>query len=424
VSAAAAPIGAIARIQHTLREYRALDRRVHWLALARAVNTVGFSIVLPFMAIYLHKTRGVSGFGYGAIYFAAGVASALAQGLAGELADRFGRRVVMLTGLGSRAVNLAALGYAIERHAPVPWLAGLVISNAMLRGLFDPAAAAAVADLTEPSRRVAAYGLQKIGINLGWAVGPALGGYLTAGSYGTMFYFAAPVTLGAAVLCWQVRDADLRREVAARGEAEVPTPAPPGFSNQFLALIGLAFLMSVGVTQIFSTLSIYSEELLGLGRSQVGLLYTINGVIVVAMQIPAVAMIGRIGVARALVAGPLMYALGYLMFGLAGGFGELAPVVVFITLGEIMMSPAQTSTAADLGDPARIGRSMGMFGLAQQLGVSVGPLVGGLCIDHLGHHHVRMWAVLAGLPMLVAIGYAALARRIVRAGRAGRAAAG
>ncbi len=419
MTAAPASGGPWARIRTTFAEYRSLDRRVHWLAFARAVNTVGFSIVLPFMAVYLHKTRGVSGFGYGAIYFVAGVASALSQGLAGELADRYGRRVVMLTGLCSRAVNLAALGLAIERHASIAVLAALVISNATLRGLFEPAASAAVADLTPPERRVAAYGLQKIGVNVGWALGPAIGGYLTSASYGLMFYCAAPVTLLAAWAAAQVRDADLQRLVARRGEV----PAHAGISDgagpqsklptEFLVLLALAFLMSVATTQVFSTLSVYSEELLHVPRSNVGLIYTINGVIVVALQIPAVALIGRVGVGRALVFGPVMYALGYVAFGWAGGFGLLAAVMAFITLGEMMLSPAQTSTAADLGDPARLGRAMGLFGLAQQFGVSVGPVVGGLAIDHLGHSHITMWMTLAALPALVAVGYGVMARRIV-----------
>ena len=419
MTAAPASGGPWARIRTTFAEYRSLDRRVHWLAFARAVNTVGFSIVLPFMAVYLHKTRGVSGFGYGAIYFVAGVASALSQGLAGELADRYGRRVVMLTGLCSRAVNLAALGLAIERHASIAVLAALVISNATLRGLFEPAASAAVADLTPPERRVAAYGLQKIGVNVGWALGPAIGGYLTSASYGLMFYCAAPVTLLAAWAAAQVRDADLQRLVARRGDV----PAHAGISDgagpqsklptEFLVLLALAFLMSVATTQVFSTLSVYSEELLHVPRSNVGLIYTINGVIVVALQIPAVALIGRVGVGRALVFGPVMYALGDVAFGWAGGFGLLAAVMAFITLGEMMLSPAQTSTAADLGDPARLGRAMGLFGLAQQFGVSVGPVVGGLAIDHLGHSHITMWMTLAALPALVAVGYGVMARRIV-----------
>lgn len=421
MTAAPASGGPWARIRTTFAEYRSLDRRVHWLAFARAVNTVGFSIVLPFMAVYLHKTRGVSGFGYGAIYFVAGVASALSQGLAGELADRYGRRVVMLTGLCTRAVNLAALGLAIERHASIAVLACLVISNATLRGLFEPAASAAVADLTPPERRVAAYGLQKIGVNVGWALGPAIGGYLTSASYGLMFYCAAPVTLLAAWAAAQVRDADLQRLVARRGEAPAQAANLTGSASahsklpvEFLVLLALAFFMSVATTQVFSTLSVYSEELLHLPRSRVGLIYTINGVIVVALQIPAVALIGRVGIGRALVFGPVMYALGYVAFGWAGGFAVLATVMAFITLGEMMLSPAQTSTAADLGDPARLGRAMGLFGLAQQFGVSVGPVVGGLAIDHLGHSHITMWLTLAALPALVAVGYGVMARRIVR----------
>jgi len=66
---------------------------------------------------------------------------------------------------------MVALGTAVLLDASIFVLGGLVVMNGILRSLFDPAAAAAVSELAPPERRAAAFGLQRIGINLGWALG-------------------------------------------------------------------------------------------------------------------------------------------------------------------------------------------------------------------------------------------------------------
>ena len=158
---------------------RALDRRVWVLAVARLVVTAGYSMVMPFLAMHLAVERQVPWVTVGLIWFVAGGCGAVAQWLAGELADRLGRRPLMLAAMVARALNLAAMGVAVAADHTGPGsvlaIAALTVMNAVLRGFFDPVAAAMVADLAPPELRVAAYSLQRVGINLGWAAGPAVG---------------------------------------------------------------------------------------------------------------------------------------------------------------------------------------------------------------------------------------------------------
>src|SRR5687768_11401570 len=135
----------------------------------------------------------------GVIWFVAGGLGALAQWLAGELADRLGRRPLMLGAMLARAVNLALMGVAISADASVLTIAVLTVLNAVLRGFFDPVATALVADLAPPHARVAAYSLQRVGINFGWAAGPAVAALAAGASYAHLFYASAPVTLLAAL---------------------------------------------------------------------------------------------------------------------------------------------------------------------------------------------------------------------------------
>jgi predicted MFS family arabinose efflux permease len=394
-----------------LDTYRGLDRRIWILAAARAVNTMGFSIVMPFMAMYIVEDLGGTGATYGSIYLLSGLAAALGNGLSGEAADRVGRRPVMLAALLLRAGNMGLLGLSVLFAAPVTVIGLLVVANGLLRAFFDPAASAAVTELTPPSRRVAAYGLQRIGINLGWALGPALGGMLAAAhSYGGLFFLAAGGTLIAAIAVARVHDlggarppADERLTLGAVRSAYRKNPA-------FFDYLGLVFAGSILTTQIYSTLSVYCRTELGLAKGAIGLLYMVNGVLVVVLQVPAVAFIDRGGPARALVLGPAIYTLAYLAIGASHGFTALAGAIALITAGEVIFAPALSDMAAHLGDPKRLGRAFGLFGLMQQLGVSLGPLVGGLLYDHARQDHLLMWGAIAGAMAVVGVGYVAFAR--------------
>src|SRR6266568_3031625 len=120
-----------------LETYRGLDRRIWILAVGRAINTMGFSIVMPFMAMHIVEDRGGTGATYGGIYLLSGLAAAVGNGLSGEASDRVGRRRIMLAALLLRAANMVALGLAVLAAAPVWVLGVLVVVNGLLRSFFD-----------------------------------------------------------------------------------------------------------------------------------------------------------------------------------------------------------------------------------------------------------------------------------------------
>jgi MFS family permease len=386
--------------------FLALDRRVWILAATRCINTMGFSLVMPFMGIYLVKERGALAAVYGLLMMLSGLLAAGSQAIAGELADRYGRRTIMVTALAVRSANMCGLGLAVVYHAPIWMLGILLMLNGALRGQFEPAANAAVTDLAPAHLRVAAFGLQRIGLNLGWAIGPALGGALAPHSYGAMFFVAAPFMLGAMVAVLRgVEDRPPSRRGPSTNLSLAEVKKTFARYKAFYLYLCLVLLGSVMTVQLFSTLSIFSKTELHMGEAQIGLLYTVNGLLVVILQIPAVALIDRHGPRRALVFGPLLYTLAYLSVGLAEGFGSLALAVALLTAGEVVFAPALSDMAAFLGDPQRLGRAFGLFGLMQQLGVAVGPLVGGAVFDHYRDQHFTMWAILAGGMALVGVGY-------------------
>jgi predicted MFS family arabinose efflux permease len=404
-----------------LAEFRALDRRVWILTAARVVVTFGFSMVMPLLAVTLAQQHNVAAAAVGLIWTVSGAAGIASQWLGGSLADRWGRRPLILSGMAARAIVLVLLGVAIERNQPVFVIGMLVVANSILRSFFDPVASAMVADVSTAEQRAAAFSLQRIGVNIGWSGGQAVSFVTLAagGNYAHLFYWSAPIALLAMLPI--ARIPETRAAVSGAEAARTRfrdlfrIPADPAFLRFLVATV--VFFLLQG--QMYQTLSIFAARALHATKWQIASLYFENGVLVVALQVPAYYFIRRIGTDRALVVGSLLYAMAYSTLFLAAGHSGLLLSVAAITVAEMVSAPAQQTTATSMAPLGRIGAYAGLYGLAQVAGQSLGPLVGGALFDKLGDG--RIWLILPLAGVLAAVGYAGLPKLVSGQGRLGRA---
>src|SRR5262245_7825017 len=189
------------------------------MAFARAVNTMGLSLAMTFLGIYVVETRGYPAWLLGLVLLGANFCQSLSNAWAGNLSDRIGRRPLITGSLLVRSVFIAALGTQIMFDAPLWSLALNMVITSALRGCFEPVAYALVADVVTIEQRIDAFGLQRMGTNLGWAVGPALGGTLTLFMpYGAVFYVAAAGMIIAAIVTMRVVDPVRTRSEPRSGE--------------------------------------------------------------------------------------------------------------------------------------------------------------------------------------------------------------
>ncbi|MBI5203147.1 MAG: MFS transporter, partial [Elusimicrobia bacterium] len=184
------------------------------LLLSQAILTSGIALSFPFFAIYLHRERGLPMGVVGALLGFNGLCGSVAQGLAGELSDLLGRRKVMLISLVLRSVTVALLAQAISASWSLWPLAAALCVTSFVGNFFDPAARGWVADRMGPGERQRGYGLLRIAVNLGWAVGPAVGGILAGTAFAPMLFATAGICLATAALVRLMLDDD----AAARGE--------------------------------------------------------------------------------------------------------------------------------------------------------------------------------------------------------------
>ena len=393
------------------KKWGELDKRVWQMAFARAINTMGLSLVMSYLGIYVVEGRGYPAWVYGLICVAANVCQSGANAWAGNLSDRIGRRPLITNALFVRAAFIAALGTQVGLDAPLWSIAINIVISSSLRGCFEPVAYALVSDVVTDEQRIPAFGLQRMGTNLGWAVGPALGGVLTLWlPYGTIFYIAAAGMIVAGVVTTRVVDPVCKR--ADPSEHDIAGALRASFADPLLRLLlAGTFLCALLETQMFSTFSIYMTDELHLTKAAVGWLYTINGLGVLFLQVPALSLIRRLGIATTLPWASLVDALGFGLIGAGTGFAGGAVAMMTLTSAEVVFDPSHQTAIAEIADPAHRGRTYGVVGFSQTIGIALAPLVGGVLLDTIGMHHAAMWGTIACFGIGQALCFAVFVRR-------------
>jgi DHA1 family multidrug resistance protein B-like MFS transporter len=152
------------------------DRRVWYLVFTRIINALGFSIVLPFISVYLFSEKNVPMTVIGFIFLSVAFIRAAMQISGGSFADRFSRRQIMLIAAVGRTLAFLLLATTILANLPLFFIGIAILLAFGFGSMFMPAADALISDVVAAKDRIEAYGFQRMGFNIGWAIGPAIGG--------------------------------------------------------------------------------------------------------------------------------------------------------------------------------------------------------------------------------------------------------
>lgn len=408
-----------------LRPYLALPRTVHVICLGTFINRAG-TFLVPFLTLYLTSSLGLgSAFATQAMGLY-GLGGILASLTGGQLADRVGRRTVMLASLLGGASILLFFG----RLSSPPAILAAVLAFSFLGEMYRPASMAMLADLTTPEQRPSAFSLVYLTVNLGMTVSPIAGGLIAQHSFHWLFLGnAMTATTYAAILFLAVRET-----LPARGAAAAGAPAAPHLPfgavarrvlghGVFLLFCLATLLVSIAYMQSHTTLPLYMKDL-GLGPREYGLVTAVNAAMVVCLQLPFTALTTRLPREAMLVVSSLFIAAGFGLTGLATSVPLLAGTVVVWTIGELLQSPYLSSVVADLAPPDLRGTYMGMMTLSFSGALMVGAPLGGAVLERFGSG--ALWTGTLGVAVLGATVFATIgpAVRRARAAHAGAPAAG
>lgn len=384
-----------------------LPREFWWLWTSTLVNRLG-AFVATFMALYLTLERGYSPSYAGLVASLHGLGGVVSSLGAGVMADRLGRRPTMLIAQSSTAASVALLGFV--QHpvaiAAVAFLVGMA-SNAS-----RPAVQAMMADIVRPEDRVRAFSLNYWAINLGFAVSSAGAGFIAEYSYLAGFLGEAVMTL----ICAVVVFVKLPESRPQRAKATADEPAEPDVSmgtvlrdGRFMSVVGLSFLIALIFMQghVALPLAMGAD---GFSSSDFGMAIAVNGVLIVALQIPVTRFIEHRDPRRLLIISAVLAGYGFGLTAFAGSIAVYALTVCVWTLAEIINAPTQTGLVVRLSPLHGRGRYQGMHTLSWSVAALIAPLMSGFVIDRYGADW--LWGMCAVLGTVAGLGYWLLMRNL------------
>ena len=369
-----------------------LPREVWYLCLAILINRAG-TMVLPFLTLYLTLDRKFSAGTAGLALTIYGLCAIVIAPLAGRFSDRFG-------GLRVMKLSLILSGLILFVLPLMDSLIGIYVVCglwAIASEAFRPPSMAIIGDLAGPERRKAAFALSRLAINLGMSIGPVIGGFLAMRSYQLLFYVDGSTSLLAGlllvVLPWRTLHRDNRalRQAAEREQAEEGSETKVTlrysdvlkdrrFTYFLLAMlpIELVFFQTLAAMPLFLVRELQMTE------AGVGLLFAINTVIIIVVEVPLNTAMADWPHRHALALGALLIGIGFGALVLIDGVIGAALTVVVWTFGEMIFLPASAAFVSDIAPREQAGAYMGLYTMGFSVALATGPWLGTEILESFG----------------------------------------
>jgi MFS family permease len=370
------------------------------------IDRLGGFMLYPFFALYLTQKFDIGMSTVGILFAVFSISGMVGSALGGAIADRMGRKVVIVFSLILSSLSALGMGFA----PTIGIFVAVVAIVGTLSSIGHPAHEAVVADLLPPHKRAEGYGIIRVVFNLAVIIAPPIAGLLISHSYLTLFLVDAAVSLVcAAVVLFALPET--KPEPHAHTKPETMTQTFAGYGRvfkdtPFLAFIGVTVMMTLVYMNMNSTLGVYLRDQHGLPEISYGWLISINAILVVALQFWVTRRLEKYKPLLMMAAGSLLYAIGFAMYGFVPTFALFVVAMVIITIGEMVVSPFQQSLVASFAPEDMRGRYMAVSGLTWSISFTVGPYFAGLILDS-GNPNL-LWVFCGIIGMLATLGFIVL----------------
>src|SRR5512139_1637906 len=370
------------------------------------IDRLGGFMLYPFFALYLTQRYGIGMSTVGIIFGIFSISGMVGSALGGAIADRMGRKTVIIVSLLLSSFSALGMGFA-------PTLAIFVLVSVLvgtLANIGGPAHEAVVADLLPPHKRAEGYGIIRVVFNVAVIIAPPIAGLLISRSYLTLFLVDAVISLiSAAIVLFALPETKPQAQAHTKPETMKQTFAGYGRvfkDTRFLAFIGVTVMMTLVYMNMNSTLGVYLRDQHGLPEVNYGWLLSINAIIVVALQFWVTRRLEKYKPLLMMAAGSLLYAIGFAMYGFISTFVLFVLAMIVITIGEMVVTPFQQSLVASFAPEDMRGRYMAVSGLSWSIFFAVGPYFAGLLLDSANPSWLWIFCGLVGI--LATLGFIVL----------------
>jgi len=391
-------------LQLYLDSYRGISQPAWMLAIIMLINRMG-AMVLPFLGIYMTDALHFSLSETGVVLSCFGIGAMTGSALGGWLTDLKGHFKVQLFSL---LLSIPIFFLLTLLKTPTTLAIGVFVLS-VITETFRPANSVSITSYAKPENITRAFSLNRMALNLGFSIGPAIGGLLAAISYQWLFYGNGLTALLAGMvfyLYFRNRQGNKLRE-SKNPEPKtkiIKTGISPWKDQKFLIFSLLCCLYSICFFQLLSTLPLFYREVHHLSEANIGLLLAFNGMVVFVLEMLLVQIAEKkMRSAHIISLGTVLLGLSFLLLlFLNAGQWILFLAMFLLSISEMLAMPFMATLTIKRASKERQGAYMGLNALSFSAAHVVSPLIGTGIAQYFGFS--ALWVSTALLAIVTALG--------------------
>ncbi|HWC54685.1 MAG TPA: MFS transporter [Chitinophagaceae bacterium] len=381
--------------------YSGLSRSIWLQALVMFVNRSG-TMVIPFMTVYLTHHLHYSIAQAGLVMAAYGAGSIVGAFAGGRISDRIGFYPVQFWSLLSNGIMFIVLGQMSQL-----WRIGLCIFIMSSVGeSFRPANAAAIAAYSDETNRTRSYSLNRLAVNLGFSIGPAMGGFLSSISYHWLFWVDGITCIIAAMLLRTFLRPVKTGVTTLLHEREIKVSKKDSVFRDtvYLKFMFCVFLVAFCFLMVFSLVPVYYKDHVHMNESLIGVVLAMNGLIIALVEMILVYKLeGKRRSTFYISSGAFCIGMAYLALTIAPVRGIVILSMLIITLGEMLMFPFVNTYWVAKSKEHNRGQYASIYTISFSLANMLAPTIGSLIVNFFGFN--ILWYTATGICTIAAFSF-------------------
>ncbi|WP_298543784.1 MFS transporter [uncultured Aquimarina sp.] len=371
--------------------FSGLSKEVWWLALITLINRIG-ATVIPFLSLYLSDDLCFSLSQIGWVMTSYGLGSLLGAWIGGKLSDQIGYYKVILGSL-----LLTGISFFIVQYFSSFW--SICISFFVLIAIADaarPAFFVALSAYSKPENKTRSLTFIRLAINLGFSMGPALGGLIiTTIGYSGLFWIDGITCIIAGFIMIKTLHPKKARIIDKEVVVDNPTPAHSD-GVYILFLIALALFGFIFV-QYFSTIPLYYKEVHFLSERNIGLILALNGALIFIFEMPLIAYLESTSFSKigSVIGGFILTGISFVLLLVTPWVGIVVIGMIIATIGEMISFPFGNAFALERSKRGKQGAYMGLYSMSFSLAHIFGHNSGMQFINQYGYNNA--WLLMTGI---------------------------
>lgn len=387
-----------------LKPYKNLPMSVYIIFFASIINNLG-NFVAPFLTMFLTYSIGMKPEIVGIIVAVNSFVGLISSAHGGKLIDSMGRKKIFIIFRTTSAIALIMCAFTKD---PIILTVLLILSN-FLGGYSLPVYSTIITDITEGEQRSTAFSLQYMAMNIGFAIGPLLAGFLYE-NYLIWLFLGDALTTFISVLLVALYIPETKPDKSEISKlrhnklerAEEGTLLQAMMRRPTLMLFSLIIIIYFIVFSQFNFgLSLQIGELFGDKKAAIfGSLMAVNAIMCSIIPLILGAFTGKIKSALSMSIGGILYAVGFGMIFFINGYALFILSTMIWTMGEILIATNTNVYIADHTPASHRGRFNSIFPIIRKIGFMVGPMIAGLYVKYTSIRN--LWLFLGTISVVAA----------------------